>query len=386
MEKQNNIQKELQSLSPLLAELRKHDPFKVPTNYFEQLYEDALEVNKTDIQLSEQLSQLQKDNPFKVPKAYFETLTKETMQTLQFVEASADPNTDFLATFHQMSAFKVPPDYFEQLTANIQELIRFETSDLEAETAFLDDITQTESFKVPAQYFDQLGSSIMNAIQDSAEATAEAETTSSLLESIPKTEQGFTIPSNYFEQFQAQMMDKVREEATETAETQWIEKRVGKYSPFLVPEGYFDEFYQRVMQLVRQTSDGAKVIPMQPKRSQDESPKIWRRVLSVAAIALVFFMVLFTLNLSQTGTNSNNPMAELSESLKQYKADKNTQELIASATNLYSLDDLMYGDVVEVDSDILSQLKDGLEQIANEPALELDQFDTQSLENFLQTL
>lgn len=83
MKLQNDIKKELSSLSPLLAEKEKKNPFSVPDNYFNELDHKilfALKNNSVESELEEttQLKSLRsRGNAFDVPYGYFEQLPEK---------------------------------------------------------------------------------------------------------------------------------------------------------------------------------------------------------------------------------------------------------------------------------------------------------------------
>ncbi len=64
---------ELQQLSPLLAGIKKVNPFEVPENYFEQVGDD-ITLLVTEDRISSVLADVSKEQPFEVPAGYFEQL------------------------------------------------------------------------------------------------------------------------------------------------------------------------------------------------------------------------------------------------------------------------------------------------------------------------
>lgn len=76
MLKTNNIQEELNLISPAVANLPNYTPFDVPESYFDNLSFNILKKVKNsaeseDPTLSPLLQSLKNDNPFSVPQGYF---------------------------------------------------------------------------------------------------------------------------------------------------------------------------------------------------------------------------------------------------------------------------------------------------------------------------
>ncbi len=72
---------ELQALSPLLAGLKRDNPFSIPGNYFEQLPAEVL--LKTDETLSAVLSAAKQVQPFTVPQGYFDSLGDNVLHRIK---------------------------------------------------------------------------------------------------------------------------------------------------------------------------------------------------------------------------------------------------------------------------------------------------------------
>lgn len=84
--------------APLLASIKRANPFKVPLNYFEELEEKV----KSEIFLDNLKS---KSNYFKTPNAYFDNLSEQIINQLKLQEIISEN-----------SGFTIPQNYFENAT------------------------------------------------------------------------------------------------------------------------------------------------------------------------------------------------------------------------------------------------------------------------------
>ncbi len=78
------VANELQEVSPLLAGIRKENPFKVPAHYFEKFTGEVLEkLDTEEIQLSSTLLDAKKLQPYTIPQGYFDNLGDDVLNKLQ---------------------------------------------------------------------------------------------------------------------------------------------------------------------------------------------------------------------------------------------------------------------------------------------------------------
>jgi len=120
MEKSNEILSELQTISPLLAQMEKVDVFSVPDGYFIDLDEKIattvfLQVDK-------------KDNFQKVPEGYFDSLSTKILSKIKEEEETADNEIKSLSPalhyLKQEEVFTVPEGYFDDLSDRILNKIK----------------------------------------------------------------------------------------------------------------------------------------------------------------------------------------------------------------------------------------------------------------------
>ncbi|NML19467.1 hypothetical protein HHL16_01215 [Pseudoflavitalea sp. G-6-1-2] len=140
MESSNNILKELQELSPVLASSYPVPlPYTIPEGYFEQLASAILFIAKdNDLSADEELDQLSpllksisKTPPYHLPEGYFSELPENTVaetKAVAFVQEELDDFSPLLNPLKNAAVYEVPAGYFEQLPATILHKVRAEAS------------------------------------------------------------------------------------------------------------------------------------------------------------------------------------------------------------------------------------------------------------------
>jgi hypothetical protein len=144
--KANNIQDELQELSPTLAAIPKINVFSVPEGYFEQL-PGLLLLQSIDNKFVTQGS---------VPEGYFDSLAGNIMDRIKAAgEAQAEPS-EVLGKIGNTNVFSVPEGYFEQFPSTVMRQLM--DSSVAQETSFssplVAGIGNKNVFTVPEGYFE----------------------------------------------------------------------------------------------------------------------------------------------------------------------------------------------------------------------------------------
>lgn len=135
MESRNNILKELQELSPVLASSYPLTvPYQVPEGYFGQLPEAILAMVKTPDNAAEELETLSpllrgisKTPPFHLPEGYFKDLTENTLaetKAVAFVQEELEDFSPLLSQLKDAPLYQVPAGYFDQLPGAIMQKIQ----------------------------------------------------------------------------------------------------------------------------------------------------------------------------------------------------------------------------------------------------------------------
>ncbi len=126
MNQSNEIIKELQGISPILAQVQKVNVFTVPDGYFKMLAEKI----STRI-LLEQKSHinLDKNNSPQVPEGYFDSLSDIILSKIKKKEAEKDEEEfqklfPVLYSLKDKNVFEVPANYFEEISHQVVAKIK----------------------------------------------------------------------------------------------------------------------------------------------------------------------------------------------------------------------------------------------------------------------
>jgi hypothetical protein len=102
MERNINIQQELNEISHTIANISIVPTYTIPVNYFENL---TIEV----------LFKINNDNPFIVPNNYFESLSTNILQKIKTTETELSTIAPTLASLPKINVFTTPVNYFEKI-------------------------------------------------------------------------------------------------------------------------------------------------------------------------------------------------------------------------------------------------------------------------------
>lgn len=125
----NEILQELESISPLLAQIPKVNVFRVPENYFGELAEKlALFIFINKNQPYSESIEARIHSPLKVPEGYFETLSDRILAKIKNSETQNEEDElkhDFpiLHSLKGKNVFIVPQNYFQNLSSEILKKI-----------------------------------------------------------------------------------------------------------------------------------------------------------------------------------------------------------------------------------------------------------------------
>jgi hypothetical protein len=141
---ENNIQKELLELSPLLASMDKTSVFSVPEGYFKNFSSNVWATLEKD-----QLS---------VPEGYFDQLATSILDKIRANEI-ANESKDLFASLEGLrnqSYYQVPDGYFDSFAQQVVEKIDAE----EVLSPLMESLRHQQVFEVPEGYFNQFNISI----------------------------------------------------------------------------------------------------------------------------------------------------------------------------------------------------------------------------------
>jgi len=169
MEMNDNIQDELQTLSPLLAGIKDINVFTTPSGYFNQ----------------------------------FSVVVFDAINSTGNINDTTTGN----------SSLSVPNGYFDNLAKNIIKKIKTQQPDTINETGdgfavLLNDLSKKNVFEIPVNYFDSLGTDLLSKINSIENNAAELQHIAPLLSSCNKENLG-EIPAGYFNNLSATVLKKI---------------------------------------------------------------------------------------------------------------------------------------------------------------------------------
>jgi hypothetical protein len=159
----------------------------IPAGYFEQLPDQILQrVRAADVleeleTLSPLLANVPKSLPLSVPPDYFGQLSQQILQnittdTAEQAQAATEEVPSILADMPKAFPMSAPAGYFDQLSAAVMARIAdadrtavpatAAREELAALSPFLAEMPKTMPFSVPAGYFDRLSTTMMAGMTD----------------------------------------------------------------------------------------------------------------------------------------------------------------------------------------------------------------------------
>ncbi|HLX92879.1 MAG TPA: hypothetical protein VKR32_14435 [Puia sp.] len=175
MENSYEIWFELEALSPLIAGIKKVNPYKSPDYFFDQLpgvIMSRLKAASGD-EASLQLEGLAKDLPFSAPPAgYFDGFADKLMQRLrsnnsESVDEELASLSPLLTTISRKVPFSVPDGYFEELPLTAVEGIRaveYVSEKTSEASPWLEALRTKETYSVPEGYFEGFCGQVFSAL------------------------------------------------------------------------------------------------------------------------------------------------------------------------------------------------------------------------------
>ena len=127
MKRNPEIGKELETISPAVANLSFRMPFHLPERYFESLPHQILELVKNETLIGEETTENAIFDskpafltPFSVPEGYFEGLSANILSRIketnnESITAELNRISPLLAEFERKNPFSIPENYFENL-------------------------------------------------------------------------------------------------------------------------------------------------------------------------------------------------------------------------------------------------------------------------------
>lgn len=135
MESRSIILKELQEISPTVAQAGSNMPYQAPQGYFEGFAAMVLNRIKTEAMsskdeletLSPLLGGLNKKMPFEVPTGYFNELSgniTDGVKAIDFVKEELEGVSPLLKGLRNKNVYEIPQGYFDNLAENILDKVK----------------------------------------------------------------------------------------------------------------------------------------------------------------------------------------------------------------------------------------------------------------------
>lgn len=232
MENRNNILSELQSISPVIAEIVPVNPYQIPPGYFESLAARMLQLVK-EKEASEVLTDATQ-NPYKVPDNYFEKFPEQILHRVKNEEFSLVLQDAVKNPYH------VPQGYFEGLADRILSSVKAHDlsakEELESLSPLLNKLDKKVPFSTPSGYFDELTGHVVSGMKAIDFVNAELENLSPLLSSL-KTKNVYNVPGQYFEVLPATILNKVKKQKPAKVVSMSFGKKMMRYAAAAVIAG-----------------------------------------------------------------------------------------------------------------------------------------------------
>lgn len=171
MENRNTILKELNEISPVVAQVGFQHPYEVPAGYFEGLPERILALVKADE--GSPVLPGRNLNPYSVPQGYFENFATNLLQRIKAGEAQSAKDelealSPLLSGLSKKTPFSTPEGYFDELTDNAiagAKAIDFVNEELENLSPLMSSLKSVNVYEVPAGYFELLPGQVLQKVK-----------------------------------------------------------------------------------------------------------------------------------------------------------------------------------------------------------------------------
>ena len=169
MEMNDNIQDELQALSPLLAGIKHINVYTTPAGYFNQLSVAVIDAISSSRYIDTNTTG---NSSVSVPNGYFDNLAKNIIQKIktqqpEIVTESGDGASVLLDNLSKENVFEIPVNYFDSLGTDILSKINAienNTDELKQIAPLLNNCNKENLGDIPAGYFDNLSANILKKI------------------------------------------------------------------------------------------------------------------------------------------------------------------------------------------------------------------------------
>lgn len=174
MDSRRTISLELQTISPLIANINPVNPYQLPNGYFEGLVKQIMQRIETEGESSSGvLEGINNELPYKAPQGYFEGLADNILKRIKALEASSPKEelnilSPLLGRIDRKVPFSTPSDYFEELTESVvvgTKAIDFVNEELENLSPVMTGLRHKQVYEVPVDYFESLPGKLLSLVR-----------------------------------------------------------------------------------------------------------------------------------------------------------------------------------------------------------------------------
>lgn len=171
MEMNDNIQDELQAISPLLAGIKHINVYTTPSGYFNQFSVAVIDAISSRGYIDTNTTG---NSSVSVPNGYFDNLAKNIIQKIknqqpEIATKTVDGLSVILNNLSKKNVFEIPANYFDSLGADVLSKINAtenDTDELKQIAPLLYCCNKENVGEIPAGYFDNLSAIILKKIAD----------------------------------------------------------------------------------------------------------------------------------------------------------------------------------------------------------------------------
>jgi hypothetical protein len=169
MSQRDNILKELEEISTVVAGIGSTNVYDLPDGYFVNLSDEVME------KISELSFDMAKQVPvFPVPEGYFDNFPGHLLQRIHAEEADLLPQEELarlsplLAEMPNLNPYTTPAGYFNELPEDVvsgAQAIDFVNQELELEASLIHQLERKNVYSVPPGYFFKLPHEVLKRVQ-----------------------------------------------------------------------------------------------------------------------------------------------------------------------------------------------------------------------------
>jgi len=248
MENSNPISVELNSISPLVANIGNHSPYTAPAGYFDAFaVQLMLRIAMEEKAGVDPVLNIKKDAPYQVPAGYFDGLAATILNRVKAQEttntSANGPETvsPLLAGAEKNNVYSVPEEYFDGLAGKILNRIKAQETnsakeELELLSPLLGQLGKKNPFTSPEGYFNDFSENIVAGVKAIDFVNEELENLSPLMAGL-KSRQVYEVPDGYFDTSATAILDKIKKQPAAKVVSIGFGKKIMRYAAAAVVAG-----------------------------------------------------------------------------------------------------------------------------------------------------